>query len=262
MPTACPACGSAYIRPMGIGTQKVEEELNRLFPGAGVIRMDVDTTAGKNAHFELVDRFRSGQARILLGTQMIAKGLDFPQVTLVGAVMADLTLNFPDYRSAERTFKLLVQVAGRAGRGDRPGEVVIQTYQPDHYAIAGAATQDYRAFFNREFDRRRSGLYPPFTLLARFLCDAADMETARRVAEELKERVIREFSGTPLYRRVLLIRADEAPITRIQDRARAHVLMKLLNHPDTDALLKRLQEMAGEEYPARVVLEVNPASLA
>ena len=262
MPARCPACGSPYIRPMGTGTQKVEEELNRRFPGAGVIRMDVDTTAGRNAHFELVDRFRAGQAKILLGTQMIAKGLDFPQVTLVGAVMADLTLNFPDYRAAERTFQLLVQVAGRAGRGEQPGEVVIQTYQPEHYAIACAAAQDYRAFFSQEFDRRRAGLYPPFTMLARFLCDADDMDAARQTAEELKARVIREFSGTPLFRRILFIRADEAPIARIQDRARAHVLMKLLNHPDTDALLSRLQEMAGEPYPARVQLEINPASLA
>ena len=262
MPRLCPACGSAYIRPMGTGTQKVEEELNRRFPGAGVIRMDVDTTAGKNAHFELVDRFRAGQARILLGTQMIAKGLDFPQVTLVGAVMADLTLNFPDYRAAERTFQLLVQVAGRAGRGEKPGEVVIQTYQPDHYAIRGAATQDYRAFFAKEFERRKAGLYPPFTMMVRFLCEAKEMDVALRVAEDIKNRVLQEFSHSPLQRRIFFIRADEAPITRIQDKARAHVLMKLLNHPDTDALLSRFQEMAGEEYPARVQLEINPASLA
>ena len=262
MPSQCPACGSPYIRPMGIGTQKVEEELNKRFPGAGVIRMDVDTTAGKNAHFELVDRFRAGQAKILLGTQMIAKGLDFPQVTLVGAVLADLTLNFPDYRAAERTFQLLVQVAGRAGRGQEPGEVVIQTYQPDHYAIQGAAAQDYRSFFTQEFDRRKKGLYPPFTMMGRFLCEAKEMPVALAVAERIRDRVVQEFSSTPLYRRIFFIRADEAPISRIQDRARAHVLLKLLNHPDTEALLSRFQEIAGEEYPARVLWEVNPASLA
>ena len=262
LPKLCPACQSPYIRPMGIGTQKVEEELKKQFPGVGIIRMDVDTTAGKNAHFELVDRFRAGEARILLGTQMIAKGLDFPQVTLVGAVLADLTLNFPDYRSPERTFQLLVQVAGRAGRGETPGEVVIQSYQPEHYAIKGAAAQDYRAFFSREFERRRSDLYPPFTMMARFLCEGKEMEAALSVAEEIKNRVLREFSGTPLFRRIFFIRADEAPITRIQDRARAHVLMKLLNHPDTDALLERFQEIAGEEYPVHVQLEINPASLA
>lgn len=262
LPQACPACQSPYIKPMGVGTQKVEEELNRLYPGAGVIRMDMDTTAGKNAHFELVNRFRAGQARILLGTQMIAKGLDFPQVTLVGAVMADLTLNFPDYRAPERTFQLLVQVAGRAGRGEKPGEVVIQTYQPEHYAIAAAAAQDYRAFFAREFGRRKADLYPPFTMMARFLCEAGDLPQALAVAEGIKRRVEEEFSSSPLYRRIFFIRADEAPINRIQDRARAHVLMKLLNHPDTDRLLARFQEIADMEYPARVTLEINPASLA
>ena len=262
LPRQCPSCQSAYIRPMGIGTQKVEEELNKRFPGAGVIRMDVDTTSGRNAHFDLVDRFRAGQAKILLGTQMIAKGLDFPQVTLVGAVMADLTLNFPDYRAPERTFQLLTQVAGRAGRGEKPGEVVIQTYQPDHYAIRCAAAQDYRSFFSREFDRRKTDLYPPFTMMARFLCEDRDMERAKGVAEEIKERVLKEFGKTALFKRIFFIRSDEAPITRIQDRCRAHVLLKLLNHPDTNALLSRFQEMAAEEHPCRVIFEINPASLA
>lgn len=262
MPRQCPACQSTYIRPMGTGTQKVEEELNKRFPGAGVIRMDVDTTASRNAHFELVDRFRAGQAKILLGTQMIAKGLDFPKVTLVGAVMADLTLNFPDYRAPERTYQLLVQVAGRAGRGEMPGEVVIQTYQPDHYAIRAAAAQDYRAYFAQEFDRRRADLYPPFTLMARFLCEAREMETAMGVASQLRDQVMARFGGEKLGRRILFIRADEAPITRIQDKARAQVLMKLLNHPDTDRLLAAFQEMAGGDYPCKVYLEINPTSFA
>ena len=262
LPKVCPVCESPYIRPMGIGTQKVEEELKKQFPGVNVIRMDVDTTSGKNAHFELVDRFRAREAQILLGTQMIAKGLDFPQVTLVGAVLADLTLNFPDYRSPERTFQLLVQVAGRAGRGLEPGEVVIQTYQPEHYAVRAAAKQDYRAFFNEEFERRKAGLYPPFTMMARFLCEAKEMPAAIGAAQAIREKIMNEFGHSPLLRRILFIRADEAPIARIQDRARAHVLMKLLNHPDTDRLLGRFQEMADEEYPARVQLEINPASLA
>ena len=262
MPNTCPNCGSTYIKPMGIGTQKVEEALRQMFPGVGILRMDVDTTAEKNAHFKLVDEFRSGKARILLGTQMIAKGLDFPQVTLVGAVMADLTLDFPDYRSPERTYQLLVQVAGRAGRGEKPGEVVIQTYKPDHYAIAGAANQDYRAFFSSEFERRKSDLFPPFTMMVRFLCEDKRAENARMAAEKIRDAIIREFSGTPLWRRVFFIRADDAPIARIQDHARAHVLLKLLNHPDTEKLLARFQEMTGDEYPAKVLLEINPASLA
>lgn len=262
MPKQCPACQSPYIRPMGMGTQKVEEELNKRFPGAGVIRMDVDTTSSRNAHFELVDRFRAGQAQILLGTQMIAKGLDFPKVTLVGAVMADLTLNLPDYRSPERTYQLLVQVAGRAGRGENPGEVVIQTYQPDHYAIQAAAAQDYRAYFAQEFDRRRLDLYPPFTLMARFLCEAKTMETAMAVARQLQEQVIARFGRTLLGRRILFIRTDEAPISRIQDKARTQIVMKMLNHPDTDQLLAAFQEMAGGAYQAKVYFEINPTSFA
>lgn len=262
LPAVCPSCGSTYLKPLGTGTQKVEEELNRRFPGAGVIRMDVDTTAGRNAHFELIDRFRAGQAKILLGTQMIAKGLDFPSVTLVGAVLADLTLDFPDYRAPERTYQLLVQVAGRAGRGEKPGEVVIQTYKPEHYAIAEAAHQDYRAFFGNEFERRKAGLYPPFTMMVRFLCEDKAMENAMAAAQAIRAQIIKEFSGTGLWRRILFIRADEAPIAKLQDRARAHVLMKLLNHPDTDKILERFQEMARGEYPAHVQLEINPASLA
>ena len=262
MPKVCPSCESTYIKPMGTGTQKVEEELKKLYSGVSIIRMDMDTTTEKNAHFELVNQFRAGKAQILLGTQMIAKGLDFPQVTLVGAVMADMSLNFPDYRAAERTFQLLVQVAGRAGRGEKPGQVVIQSYQPEHYALESAVKQDYRLFFAQEFDRRKKALYPPFTLMVRFLCDAKTMENARETAEEIKKEIETRFSDTPLWRRMLYIRADEAPIGRIQDRCRAQVLMKLLNHPDTDQMLEAFQEMVKTERNAHTVLEINPSSLA
>ena len=262
MPKVCPSCESTYIKPMGTGTQKVEEELKKLYPGVGIIRMDMDTTTEKNAHFELVNQFRAGKAQILLGTQMIAKGLDFPQVTLVGAVMADMSLNFPDYRAAERTFQLLVQVAGRAGRGEKPGQVVIQSYQPEHYALQAAVKQDYRLFFAQEFDRRKKALYPPFTLMVRFLCDSKTMEDAWETAEAIKKEIEVRFSDTPLWRRVLYIRADEAPINRIQDRCRAQVLMKLLNHPDTDQMLETFQDMARMDRKAHTVLEINPSSLA
>ena len=262
VPKVCPSCESTYIKPMGTGTQKVEEELKKLYPGVGIIRMDMDTTTEKNAHFELVNQFRAGKAQILLGTQMIAKGLDFPQVTLVGAVMADMSLNFPDYRAAERTFQLLVQVAGRAGRGEKPGQVVIQSYQPEHYALQAAVKQDYRLFFAQEFDRRKKALYPPFTLMVRFLCDSKTMEDAWETAEAIKKEIEVRFSDTPLWRRVLYIRADEAPINRIQDRCRAQVLMKLLNHPDTDQMLETFQEMARMDRKAHTVLEINPSSLA
>lgn len=138
-PNTCPKCGSKYIRYFGAGTQKIEEELKKLFPQENVIRMDIDTTSGKDGHAKLLDEFRSGRAKLLVGTQMIAKGLDFPKVTLVGVIAADMTLNLPDYRARERTFQLLTQVAGRAGRGTLPGQVIIQTYKPEDEVIQTAA---------------------------------------------------------------------------------------------------------------------------
>lgn len=178
VPAKCPECGSKYIRYFGAGTQRVEEELRKLFPGTGIVRMDIDTTSGKDGHQKLLDEFRSGRARILVGTQMIAKGLDFPRVTLVGVVAADMSLNLPDYRSRERTFQLLTQVAGRAGRGEIPGQVVIQSYKPEDPIIRFSAKQDYRAFFEYEFQQRREGLYPPFTIMARILVEATRPDIA------------------------------------------------------------------------------------
>ena len=263
LPETCPACGSRFIKPFGIGTQKVEEELRLLFPGVEVVRLDFDTTAGKDGHQKLLDRFRSGEARIMVGTQMIAKGLDFPQVTLVGAVLADLTLNLPDYRSEERTFQLLTQVAGRAGRADKPGEVIIQTYRPEHFAIQAAAAQDYRVFFNQEFARRRQKLYPPFTMLVRMLVEAKQEKQAREVSGQLYERINKWLAGTPrLKRRVIFAREDDSPIKRIAGLSRAQVFMKLLVHPESDELLQFLKDLSEEAWPCRVNLEVNPASMA
>ena len=263
MPVRCPNCGSSSIRAVGIGTERVEEEVRKLCPGVRTIRMDMDTTQGKNAHQELINAFRSRQAQVLIGTQMVAKGLDFPQVTLVGAVLADLSLTMPDYRAAERTFQLLVQVAGRAGRAGEPGSVVIQTYQPDHYAVQASVSQDYRAYFENEFARRRQQLYPPFTVIARFLVEADDGATARRRAEELANRAKEYFEQEKLRKRLLFIRADEAPISYIDSRFRAQALMKLLSHPDSERALAEFAGWAGRE-DANVLInfEVNPPSLA
>ena len=262
MPSACPECGSSFLKPVGAGTQRVEEEFKKLYPDVPFVRLDNDTTTHKNAHEELINRFRSGQARVMIGTQMIAKGLDFPRVTLVGAVLADSSLNLPDYRSAERSFQLLTQVAGRAGRSNQPGHVVIQTYKPEHYAIVAAASQDYRRFFNTEFERRRRDLYPPFTMLVRLLCQAKDEETARQMSGELYRRVEKFLNTeTASKKRVLFLREDEAPIKRIMGRSRAQVFIKLLVHPDSDKVIAALQEMTKDEWPGEVALEINPASL-
>lgn len=263
MPDGCPECGGGYLKALGVGTQRVEEEVKRLYPNVGVVRMDVDTTSGKDAHRTLLSRFRTGEARIMVGTQMIAKGLDFPQVTLVAAILADLSVNMPDFRAPERTFQLLTQLAGRAGRADAPGEVIIQTYKPEHYAIAASATQDYRSFFRTEFARRRRDLYPPFTLLVRLLCQAKEAQTAVEVSVKLYELIKQEMALHPLLsKRVLFVRQDESPIKRIMGQYRAQVFLKLLNHKDADEIIAHLNTLAGMDWPCDVTLEINPASLA
>lgn len=163
VPAVCPSCGSKHIKYFGTGTEKIEQEVNKYFPEARVLRMDLDTTQRKNSHQAILDEFRRGKADILIGTQMIAKGLDFENVTLVGIIAADLSLNLGDYRSGETTYQLVSQVAGRAGRAEKKGKVYIQTYSPEHYSIRYAAQNDYTGFYNQEIEYRRSMVYPPFT---------------------------------------------------------------------------------------------------
>ena len=263
VPTVCPSCGSQYIRYFGSGTQKVEEELRRLFPGVGIVRMDVDTTSGKDGHAKILDEFRSGRARLLVGTQMIAKGLDFPQVTLVGIVAADLTLNLPDYRSRERTFQLLTQAAGRAGRGEKPGQVIIQSYKPEDPTIQAAASQDYPAFFEMEFAKRRAGLYPPFTVMARLLTEAAGPGAAQARSAELFARCGELLKAHPSWqKRVLLMSMDEPGVRMLRGRYRHQVVFKLLVHPDAEAFAAALTEMSREEQPdTSTVFEYNPTNM-
>ncbi len=195
-PQRCPNCGSLHIRQMGIGTQRVEEEVRRLFPEARVFRWDADTTRQKGTHDRILEQFSRRAADILIGTQMLAKGLDFPLVTLVGVILAEVGLNLPDFRAAERTFQLLTQVAGRAGRSTLGGDVIIQTYQPDHYAIRAAAAQDYELFYQQEIQLRREIQYPPFAQIVRLEYRHLYREQAQREAErqyqELEERLAKE----------------------------------------------------------------------
>lgn len=262
-PSTCPKCASRYIRYFGAGTQKVEEEIRRLFPEENVVRMDIDTTSGKEGHAKLLDEFRSGRARILVGTQMIAKGLDFPRVTLVGVIAADMTLNLPDYRARERTFQLLTQVAGRAGRGRLPGEVIVQTYKPEDEIIQAAAAQDYRQFFELEFSRRRTGLYPPFTMLARLLVESTRGQAAQEQAEKLYQQCQAALAGHPKWKkRVLMMRLDQPGITVLRGKTRWHVLFKLLVHQETEEFTAFLTDLSRES-PEGVdtCLEVNPTTM-
>ena len=262
-PEKCPECGSRYIRYFGAGTQKVEEEVRKLLPGVATARMDYDTTGGKDGHGKILEEFRSGRARILIGTQMIAKGLDFPRVTLVGVIAADTTLNLPDYRSRERTFQLLTQVAGRAGRGETPGRVIIQTYKPEDPVIGYAAAQDYRSFFEDEFRRRRRGLYPPFTLLARFLTEGVKEEDAAAAADRLEQETRKLLEAHPDWEKKMLLISNDTPSVKVlRGKNRRHVLMKLLVSREADQLIAAMTELSRGEFPgAEVWLEVNPTTM-
>ncbi|MCH7522665.1 MAG: primosomal protein N', partial [Chloroflexi bacterium] len=188
-PSGCPECGSPRIRLLGLGTERVEEEARNAFPGARTLRWDRDVTRGRDAHERILARFLAHEADILIGTQMVAKGLDMPLVTLVGVISADTSLRFPDYRSGERTFQLLEQVAGRAGRGPRGGRVIIQTYSPEHYAVAAAAQHDYHALYQREVEFRQRLGYPPFGRLARLVF----AHTNERYALEQSAQMVRHL---------------------------------------------------------------------
>ncbi len=262
-PVICPVCGGHYIRYFGAGTQKVEEEVHRLLPDVPTVRMDYDTTGTKDGHGKILEEFRSGRARVLIGTQMIAKGLDFPQVTLVGVVAADMALNLPDYRSRERAFQLLTQVAGRAGRGQQSGRVIIQTYRPNDPVIGFAAKQDYRAFFESEFRRRRNGLYPPFTVLARLLAESADEGKAVRAAETLRNRTDELLQSHPEWqRKVLTILSDVPSVRFLKGKYRRHILIKALVSTETDAFFGTLTALASEDADdTEIWFEINPNTM-
>ncbi|MBI2504610.1 MAG: primosomal protein N' [Candidatus Latescibacteria bacterium] len=259
LPAFCPACGSAELRLEGVGTQKVEQALDEQFPGIRVIRMDVDTTGWKGAHDELVQRFRRGEAEVLLGTQMVAKGLDFPRVTLVGVISADTGMHLPDFRAAERTFQLLTQVAGRAGRGDTPGEVVIQTLLPEDPALRAAARQDFEAFVGPELEERRAASFPPFARLVGFLWQGAEEEGVAQAARE-GARCLCQVSGTP----AALLGPAPAPLARLRGRYRWQALLRGTSaaqlHGWAAQALPAMREAAGRRQAA-LSINVDPLTL-
>lgn len=261
-PLECPECGSAFIKYFGAGTQKVQEEAQMLLPGVAIGRMDVDTTQGKDGHAKILEAFRKGETRVLVGTQMIAKGLDFPGVTLVGVIAADTTLNLPDYRSAERTFQLITQVAGRAGRADSPGKVIIQTYTPDHYALECAVKQDFRAFYRTEAAYRKHALYPPFTVIARLVVLGRDEETPARAARALETTLSEKLAAEGRMDDILVLRAAEAPIKKLRGETRWQVYVKMYARADVSRVTAIMEELAQQPpFGTRVELEVNPANM-
>lgn len=221
MPKNCPSCGSPYISGFRAGTQQIEREVHRLFPQARVLRMDYDTTRTRESYEQILSAFGNGQADILVGTQMIVKGHDFPDVTLVGIVAADISLYASDYRAAERTFQLLTQAVGRAGRGSKAGEAVIQTYMPEHYSIQTAAKQDYDAFYEQEILYRELMGYPPVDEMLGIYLSGKDLEKLEICAEQLAEW-IRDAHVEGLC----LIGPADAALARKNDSYRKVIYMK------------------------------------
>lgn len=265
-PAVCPVCKGQRIRPFGIGTERVEEEVRALFPEARVLRMDRDTTVKKDAHMKMLRAFRGGEADILIGTQMVAKGLDFAGVTLVGVISADTALNIPDFRAAERAFQLLTQVSGRAGRGRKPGHVLVQTFNPEHESVAAAAEHDYEAFYTREIVNRRELSYPPFTRLANVICQDEDV----RAAEARLRLLSSKLGGRSLLDAGPAVGGDDdlevlgpapCPLSRLRGRYRWHLLLKASN---SDTLRERLAgavSTLSASDRSGISIDIDPMSL-
>ncbi len=257
IPSVCPKCQSEHIQFLGMGSEKVEDELHGQFPEARIARLDRDTVTGKRQFEDILHNFRERNFDILVGTQMIAKGHDIPNVTLVGVVSADVGLGMPDFRAAERTFQLLTQVTGRAGRGDLPGIVYMQTINPEHYAIRLAAEQNYTAFYEKELQFRRFMKYPPFAAMANILVRAAIQEQALRMSTELAQHL------TPAPENMKIMGPAEAPVPRLKAEFRYQLLIKSGSRKILNALLRKAQEFArGNKWNATaLVIDVDPLTL-
>jgi primosomal protein N' (replication factor Y) len=257
VPSVCQKCGSEYLNFIGTGSEKVEEELHRDFPTARIARMDRDTVSGKR-HFEtILHGFREGDSDILVGTQMIAKGHDIPNVTLVGIVSADVGLGLPDFRAAERTFQLLTQAAGRAGRGDLPGIVLIQTINPEHYAIRYASEQNYDGFYEKEIQFRKLMRYPPFAALANVLVRSQKQEEALEMSTELGRML------DPAPEGLKILGPAEAPVPKLKSEFRYQLLIKAVDRKRLNETLRELRRFTQERKwnPTALVIDVDPLTL-
>lgn len=257
VPQTCPNCGSTRIRDFGVGTQKVEGELRKLFPDLNIVRMDADTTRGRDTHRKKLIEFQSKPKSVLLGTQMIAKGLDFPEVTLVGVINGDTALNLPDFRAAERTFQLLMQVSGRAGRGQQPGKVVLQTYLPENYALSALSSGEYDSFYKQEIVLRRELDYPPFCRLINIQVSGKDNAKVERAAQRIS-RLISQAD----HRRILSILGPAAaPFFRIKGRFRWHIVLKVSDAALISEFLReqfRQINWLRSEDDIRLIVDVDP----
>lgn len=255
IPKRCPNCQSSKIRFLGTGTQKVQEELEELLPDAKILRMDVDTTRRKGSYKRILDSFGDHKADILLGTQMIAKGLDFPNVTLVGVINADTGLWLPDYNASERTFELLTQVAGRAGRAEKTGQVLIQTYNPEHYAIKLAQSQDYERFYRYEMRVRHEGNYPPYYFTVLISIASKNEQNAAREAFKIKKELDRN-----LHSETLILGPAPSAISRLKNQYYYQILVKYKKESQLNSILHHIQDSAQsvKKYGLNVFIDNEP----
>jgi primosomal protein N' (replication factor Y) len=252
----CPECGDERISYAGFGTEKVEKVLNDYYPGAVVVRMDSDSVKRRSSISQILSAFAKKQIDILVGTQMVTKGLHFPDVTLVGVLNADIPLNFPDFRAAERTFNLITQVSGRAGRSEKGGEVVIQTYNPAHYAIQTAKNQDYEEFFVREMRYRENLVYPPFCRIVRLVFRGPD---SKRLFEQAYRAVSFIQEKTKEY--IALLGPAYCPLSRIKNNYRVHVIVKMTKMAEMRRVLAELQEGTVKKREAYLEIDIDPLSM-
>lgn len=262
IPRECPQCGSKNIKYIGAGTQKLEEQIKEMFPMASTIRMDIDTVSKKNSHEIILDKFRQENINILIGTQMVVKGHHFPNVTLVGAIFADTSLNIGDFRANERTFQTLTQVAGRAGRGNDEGRVIIQTFNPENYAIQYSKTQNYDLFYSTEIGIRKQLKYPPFCDIIAITLTGNNEKNlitfSKNIHMYLRNRVIKEKFGVLLYSPV------QCPIYKIKDKYRMRILIKCLYDDRMHKLLNDMLEKFEKEskkFGSKVIIQVNPNNM-
>jgi len=260
----CPSCSASRIRLLGMGTEKVETAVRDLFPSARVARMDRDTTLRKGAIVKLLKGLRDGDIDVLVGTQMVAKGHDFPKITLVGIICADLSMNFPDFRSGERTFQLLAQVAGRAGRGDVPGRVILQTYNPDHFCITSAKLQDFRKFYTEEISFRKALEYPPFTRMIQLRISGKNADQTEIQARALGDRIRYLLQREPFRKRSIHVLGPiESPLPKLANRYRWQILLKGMRQRELHALVLTVlfNNTFRQDRNVKVIADVDPVFL-
>lgn len=260
--TYCPACGNLTLSGIGFGTEQVEQELSRLIPGARIGRMDRDTTRKRGSQERLVRQWEKGEIEILVGTQMITKGHDVSGVTLVGVILADLSLNLPDFRAAERTFQLLSQVAGRAGRGKEPGRVIIQTYNPEHYTLQYVITHDYKGFFSAEIEFRRALNYPPFSRLVHLRVEGPKAQEVVASAKMLGKNLREEHRGDQeTLEKIEILGPVPAPIEKLRRRYRWQILLKGEKGPALLKFARQALELLPRSRTTRLYVDVDPYNM-